>query len=169
MEELILQKIQEVNEGLQEVLTYIRSHPQQVTNIGTYYAYTPSVDTQPQPIHTTTLLLHTPPPPQNTTLSTEDIGLCQYIVILKIKDNTNYGINEAERIDYYNRLIYRKSLTPFPQFVKFLKAENERGNLLFHRETPTNIHKHFVECYGELRAGERAFRDACYKNGWIPK
>lgn len=163
MEELILQKIQEVNEGLQEVLTYIRSHPQQVTNIGTYFAYNLPTDSPTPPTH------DTPPHPHTTSPTTDDIGICQYIVVSKIKDNTNYGINETQRIDHYNRLIYRKSQSPFPQFVKFLKAENETGNLLFHRESPTNIHKHFVECYGELKAGERAFRDACFKNGWVPK
>lgn len=164
MEEIILQKILEVNEGLQEVLHYIRSHPQQITNIGTYYAFpqpqdltTPHASSVQQPLATAT---------QSTN---NDINMCQYIVFAKISENSHYGITTKERIDQYNRLIYRKSQTPFPQFVKFLKAENERGNLIFHRESPTNIHKHFVECYGALKAGERAFRDACFKNGWVPK
>lgn len=56
MEELILQKIQEVNEGLQEVLAYIRSHPQQVTNISTYFVYNPPTDSPTPPTH------DTPPP-----------------------------------------------------------------------------------------------------------
>ena len=165
MEELILQKIQEVNEGLQEVLTYIRSHPQQITNIGTYYAFP-----QPQDIPTPHASNPVEQPLATTTQSTNnDINMCEYIVFAKIGENSHYGITTEERIDQYNRLIYRKSQSPFPQFVKFLKAENERGNLIFHRESPTNIHKHFVECYGELKAGERAFRDACFKNGWVPR
>lgn len=87
MEELILQKIQEVNEGLQEVLTYLRSHPQQVTNIGTYFAYNLPTDSPTPPTH------DTPPPPHTTSPTTDDIGICQYIVVSKIKDNTNYSIN----------------------------------------------------------------------------
>lgn len=79
MEELILQQLQEVNEGLQEVLTYLRSHPQQVTNIGTYFAYNIPTDSPYPPTH------DTPPPPHTISPTTDDIGLCQYILSAKSK------------------------------------------------------------------------------------
>lgn len=163
---------------LRTILQYIETHPQHITNIATYYAgphfekevhtkqidikpvaYTPNVNTNAS----------TPLPDQEPPSHTKDISICQYIVFEKIRDNTTYGRNPDERLDQYNRLIYRMSQKPFPTFVKFLKTENEKGYLRFNNDTPSMVFEHFMECYGEMHAGNRAFRDACFKERWMPK
>ena len=97
-----------------------------------------------------------------TANSIEDIKICRFIVIDKIKNHTTYGRTEEERIDAYNRMIYRESQKPFPKFVKFLKSENDCGNMSYNRKDYQFIYDHFVECYGNLHANYISFRNACH-------
>lgn len=92
----------------------------------------------------------------------EDIKLCRFIVIDKIKNHTTYGRTEEERIDAYNRIIYRESQKPFPKFAKFLKSENDCGNMSYNTKDYQFIYDHFVECYGNLHANYISFRNACH-------
>lgn len=94
--------------------------------------------------------------------TTEEIKICQYIVQDKIKNHTTYGRTEEERIDTYNRIIYRESQKPFPKFAKFLKSENDCGNMSYRTEDYQTIYDHFVECYGDLHANYTSFRNACH-------
>lgn len=93
----------------------------------------------------------------------EDIKICRFIVQDKIKDNTTYGKTEEERIDTYNRIIYRESQKRFPQFCKFLKSQNDCGNMSYevYEQDYQTIYDHFVECYGDLHANYTSFRNAC--------
>lgn len=93
----------------------------------------------------------------------EDIKICRFIVQDKIKNNTTYGKTEEERIDTYNRIIYRESQKPFPQFCKFLKSQNDYGNMSYevYEQDYQTIYDHFVECYGDLHANYISFRNAC--------
>lgn len=93
----------------------------------------------------------------------EDIKTCRFIVQEKIKNNTTYGKTEEERIDQYNRIIYRKSQKPFPKFAKFLKAENDSGNMGYeiYEQDYETIYEHFVECYHNLHGNFTSFRNAC--------
>lgn len=93
----------------------------------------------------------------------EDIKICRFIVQDKIKDNTTYGKTEEERIDTYNRIIYRESHRPFPQFCKFLKSQNDCGKMSYevYEQDYQTIYDHFVECYGDLHANYTSFRNAC--------
>lgn len=91
----------------------------------------------------------------------EDVKICQFINQEKIKKHTTYGRTEEERIDAYNRRIYRESQKPFPKFVKFLKSENDCSNMIYDTEDYQYIYDHFVECYGSLHANYTSFRNAC--------
>jgi hypothetical protein len=91
----------------------------------------------------------------------EDIKICRFIAQDRIRQNTTLGRTEEERIDTYNRRIYRESQNPFPKFVKFLKSENDYGNMSYDTEDYKLIYEHFVECYGELHANFTSFRNAC--------
>lgn len=100
----------------------------------------------------------------NEDVSTEnkiDIKICRFIAQDRIRQNTTLGRIEEERIDTYNRRIYRESLKTFPKFVKFLKSENDYGNMSYDTEDYKLIYEHFVECYGELHANFASFRNAC--------
>jgi hypothetical protein len=107
----------------------------------------------------------------------EDIGICRFIVWDKIINNTHYGKTDEERIDQYNRIIYRASHKKLSTFVKFLKDENEKGYLKFDTQDLEEIYNHLVECYGDLHGNLRSFKDACHgatdgkKTGfyWNPK
>jgi hypothetical protein len=109
--------------------------------------------------------------------TTEDIKICRFIVQERIMNNTTYGRTEEERIDSYNRLIYRQSNKKFSLFVKFLKEENEKGNLKFETQDLEEIYNHLLECYKTLHGNLRSFKDACHGsiNGmktnfyWIPQ
>ena len=94
--------------------------------------------------------------------SVEDIGICRFVERDKIINNTRYGKTDEERIDQYNRIIYRASQKKLSTFVKFLKDENEKGNLKFDTQDLQEIYDHLVECYGDLHGGFRSFRDACH-------
>jgi hypothetical protein len=91
----------------------------------------------------------------------EDIKICQFINQEKVKNHTTYGRTEEERIDEYNRRIYRESQKTFPKFVKFLKSENDCGMMSYDTEDYQDIYEHFVECYGSLHANYTSFRNAC--------
>lgn len=92
----------------------------------------------------------------------EDIGICRFIERDKIINNTRYGKTDEERIDQYNRIIYRASQKKLSTFVKYLKDENEKGNLKFDTQDLQEIYDHLVECYGDLHGGFRSFKDACH-------
>ena len=68
------------------------------------------------------------------------------------------GRTEEERIDAYNRMIYRESQKPFPKFVKFLKSENDCGMMGYDTEDYQDIKAGFnsagVELCGYCNAGK---------------
>lgn len=94
--------------------------------------------------------------------TTKDIKICRFIAQDRIKNNTTYGRTEEERIDSYNRIIYRQSLKKFSSFVKFLKEENMKGNLKFDTQDLEEIYNHLLECYETLHGNLRSFKDACH-------
>ena len=91
-----------------------------------------------------------------------DIGLFRFIVRDKIINNTHLGKSDEERIDQYNRLIYQKSQKPLPTLIRYLKKENNAGNLKFDTQDLEEIYEHLVECYGPLHGNLRSFKDACH-------
>ena len=175
-EEIIRAKDEEINK-LRAQLEYAKENPQQVNNYiqGSQYNIA-SLENSPQiPVQETTIendddgmktydavadKISEEIPIAN---AIEDIKICRFIVQDKIKDNTTYGKTEEERIDAYNRIIYRESQKPCPQFCKFLKSQNDCGKMSYevYEQDYQTIYDHFVECYGDLHANYTSFRNAC--------
>jgi hypothetical protein len=99
----------------------------------------------------------------------EDIGICsEYIVEEKVDQNTRYGKTREERLDKYNRMIYRQSQKRAKDLANFLKGEEEKGYMFFDGISPSKIHEYLVEIYGSLPFQSAAFRSACREIVWIP-
>ncbi len=175
-EDIIRAKDEEITK-LKAQLEWVKENPQNVNNYiqGSQYNIN-SRDTNSQvPVHETTIeddsagmktcdavadKISEEIPIAN---AIEDIKICRFIVQDKIKDNTTYGKTEEKRIDTYNRIIYRESQKPFPQFCKFLKSQNDYGKMSYevYEQDYQTIYDHFVECYGDLHANYISFRNAC--------
>lgn len=99
---------------------------------------------------------------------TDDIGYCEYIEEDKVDQITRYGKTKEERLDKYNRVIYRSSQRDARTFAKFLKGEEGKGLVFFDGMAPSKIYAHFKEIYGSLPYEEPAFRSACHYVKWQP-
>lgn len=98
----------------------------------------------------------------------DDIGYCEYIEDDKVDQITRYGKTKEERLDYYNRIIYRAAQKDARAFAKFLKAEEGKGLIYFDGMAPSEIYAYFKEIYGFLPYYEPAFRSACHYVKWQP-
>lgn len=98
----------------------------------------------------------------------DDIGYCEYIEDDKVDQITRYGKTKEERLDYYNRIIYRAAQKDARAFAKFLKAEEGKGLIYFDGMVPSEIYAYFKEIYGFLPYYEPAFRSACHYVKWQP-
>lgn len=165
-------KIREMAEEIKKLRTqleYAEKHPQSVTNVyGNQHNHLEDnrsqVAVQEMVVkdNGTGVQTSETKEEENGVNTTEDIKICRFIAQDRIKNNTTYGRTEKERIDSYNRIIYRQSQKKFSSFVKFLKEENMKGNLKFDTQDLEEIYNHLLECYQTLHGNLRSFKDACH-------
>ena len=165
-------KIREMAEEIKKLRTqleYAEKHPQSVTNVyGNQHNHLEDnrsqVAVQEMVVKDNGIGVQTSETKEedNGVNMTEDIKICRFIAQDRIKNNTTYGRTEEERIDSYNRIIYRQSQKKFSSFVKFLKEENMKGNLKFDTQDLEEIYNHLLECYETLHGNLRSFKDACH-------
>lgn len=165
-------KIREMAEEIKKLRTqleYAEKHPQSVTNVyGNQHNHLEDnrsqVAVQEMVVkdNGTGVQTSETKEEENGVNTTEDIKICRFIAQDRIKNNTTYGRTEEERIDSYNRIIYRQSQKKFSSFVKFLKEENMKGNLKFDTQDLEEIYNHLLECYETLHGNLRSFKDACH-------
>ena len=165
-------KIREMAEEIKKLRTqleYAEKHPQSVTNVyGNQHNHLEDnrsqVAVQEMVVKDNGTGVQTSETKEedNGVNTTEDIKICRFIAQDRIKNNTTYGRTEEERIDSYNRIIYRQSQKKFSSFVKFLKEENMKGNLKFDTQDLEEIYNHLLECYQTLHGNLRSFKDACH-------
>lgn len=153
---------------LKAILEYLKENPQQLTIVLSQYNNQTDnrsqVTVQEMVVKDNGVGVQTSKKKEedNGVNTTEDIKICRFIVQERIMNNTTYGRTEEERMDSYNRLIYRQSNKKFSLFVKFLKGENEKGNLKFDTQDLEEIYNHLLECYETLHGNLRSFKDACH-------
>lgn len=157
---------------LRTQLEYAEKHPQSVTYVQNQHNHLEDnrsqVAVQEMVVKDNGIGVQTSETKEEENGGNDDIGFCEYIEEEKVDQVTRYGKTKAERLDKYNRIIYRAAQNNARAFAKFLKNEEGKGLVYFAGEAPSKIYAYFKEIYGFLPYDEAAFRSACHYAKWQP-